>query len=187
MAGKIVPMSQIKQLLQLHKQGNGRKFIARHLGISKNTVKSYLDKLKTINLSIEYLLSLDDPELEKKFHVGNPSYKDPRFEHLKGQLDYFEKELARTGVTRHLLWKEYLAAYPQGYRYTQFCHHLDQQLVARKPKMVLEHKPGEKLFVDFAGKKLSYVDKNTGEVVNCSVLVACLPYSDYSFAMAVRG
>lgn len=48
MAGKIKPMSQIKQLLILHEQGNGKKAIARILGISKNTVKSYLSKLEFI-------------------------------------------------------------------------------------------------------------------------------------------
>ena len=52
--------------------------------------------------------------------------------------------------------------------------------------MVLKHKAGEKLFIDFAGKTLSYIDRDTGEVVSCQVFVACLPYSDYSFAMAVR-
>ena len=41
MAGKPKPMSQIKQLLQLHEQGKNKKFIARSLGISKNTVKAY--------------------------------------------------------------------------------------------------------------------------------------------------
>lgn len=52
--------------------------------------------------------------------------------------------------------------------------------------MVLQHKPGEKLFIDFAGKKLSYINKETGEIVECQVFVACLPHSDYSFAMAVH-
>ena len=52
--------------------------------------------------------------------------------------------------------------------------------------MVLQHRAAEKLFIDFAGKKLSYVDAETGEIVPCQVFVACLPYSDYSFAMAVR-
>jgi transposase len=51
--------------------------------------------------------------------------------------------------------------------------------------MVLAHKAGEKLFIDFAGKKLSYIEKDTGEVIYCQVFAACLPYSDYSFAMAV--
>ena len=40
MAGKPRPMSQIKQMIRLHKQGYAIKSIARSLGISKNTVKS---------------------------------------------------------------------------------------------------------------------------------------------------
>jgi transposase len=185
MAGKTKAMSQVKQLLQLYKQGKKIKFIARSLGISKNTVKSYLAKLSSMKTDIDELLRLDDPELETKFHSGNPSYKETRYEHLKSQLDYYEKELKNTGVNRYLLWQEYLQTSPGGYRYTQFCHHLKQQLVARNPSMVLEHKPGEKLFVDFAGKKLSYIDTETGELIQCPVFVACMPYSDYCFAMAV--
>src|SRR5690606_2034995 len=47
-----------------------------------------------------------------------------------------------------------------------------------------EHKPGDKLYVDYAGKPLSYIDRQTGEEVKVQVFVACLPYSDYCFAMA---
>jgi transposase len=186
MAGKPKPMSQIKQLLQLHELGKSKKFIARSLGISKNTVKAYLAKLAASPLNIESLLTLDDPVLEGKFHAGNPAYKDDRFDHFKANLDYFVKELGRVGVTKQLLWEEYKSDYPGGYSHSQFCHHLLQHLIARKPSMVLQHKAGEKLFIDFAGKKLSYVDTDTGEVVPCQVFVACLPYSDYSFVMVVK-
>jgi transposase len=185
MAGKPKPMSQIKQLLQLHQQGEGKKTIARILGISKNTVKNYLAKIDSLQLSLPVLLALEDPVLEAKFHAGNPAYKEERFEHFKDKLDYFAQELKTTGVNKKLLWDEYKQDYPDGYSYTQFCFHLAQQLVARKPSMVLQHKAAEKLFIDFAGKKLSYIDRNTGEVIYCQVFVACLPYSDYSFAMAV--
>jgi hypothetical protein len=61
MAGKPRPMSQIKQLLQLHEQGKGIKFIARSLGISKNTVKAYLAKVALLPLDVQALLALDDP------------------------------------------------------------------------------------------------------------------------------
>lgn len=186
MAGKPKPMSQIKQLLQLHEQGKNKKFIARSLGISKNTVKAYLAKVAASPLDTQTLLTLDDPVLESKFHAGNPAYKDERFDHFKDNLDYFVKELGRVGVTKQLLWEEYRRDYPAGYSHSQFCHHLLQHLVARKPSMVLGHKAGEKLFIDFAGKTLSYTDRDTGEVVSCQVFVACLPYSDYSFVMAVK-
>jgi predicted transcriptional regulator len=48
MAGKIKTMSQIKQLLIMHKQGWSKKSIAKALGMSKNTVKSYLLKLELL-------------------------------------------------------------------------------------------------------------------------------------------
>ena len=76
MSGKLKSMSQIKQLLRLHQQGRKYKAIARNLGMSKNTVKSYLSKVSSANWSITALLHLDDPELEAKFHAGNPAYKD---------------------------------------------------------------------------------------------------------------
>jgi len=179
-------MSKIKQLLQFHKQGLGKKTIAHNLGISKNTVKAYLDKLLSAQMDIDLLLTLDDPILEAKFHPGNPAYKDQRFEHLKDKLDYHLKELKRPGVTKQLLWEEYIASFPQGYGRTQFCHHLSQHIKASKPSMVLQHEPAEKLYIDFAGKRLSYIDQQTAEVIYCQVFVACLPYSDYSFAMAVE-
>lgn len=186
MAGKPKSMSQIKQLIQMHKQGKGIKFIARSLCMSKNTVKVYLEKIALSKTDVQTLLDLDDPVLDGEFHAGNPSYKDERYEHFLSKLDYFTRELQRKGVTRMLLWEEYRQSYPQGYGHSQFFFHLAQQLIARKPSMVLQHKAGEKLFVDFAGDKLSYIDAKTGEIIYCQVFVACLPYSDYSFAMAVR-
>jgi hypothetical protein len=63
------------------------------------------------------------------------------------------------------LWEEYIADVPDGYGLTQFAFHLRQQLVARKPAMVLSYTPAEKLYVDFAGHKLSYVDTFTGECI----------------------
>ena len=67
MAEKIKPMSQIKQLLLLLGQGKKIKFIARTLGISKNTVKSYITKTVELKLSPEHMLSQEDPELETLF------------------------------------------------------------------------------------------------------------------------
>ena len=188
MTAKTKPMSQIKQLLQLHKQNQSIRFIARTLSMSRNTVKSYLLKAANFPDSTDSLLELDDPALEARFHAGTPAYKEDRkrYSDFVKQLDYFLVELKKTGVTRHLLWEEYIANHPKGYRFTQFCFHLDQQSKATKPSMILTHNPGEKLFVDFAGKKLSYVDMTTGEIIECQVFIACLPYSDYSFALAVK-
>lgn len=191
MAGKPKPMSQIKQLIILNRQGKGTKTIARLLGMSKNTFKAYLfnlDKLLagtgTAGITAEKLLSLGEPEVYALFHPGNPSYKDPRYDSFKVGLEHYRSELERKGVTKALLWKEYRQSNPDGYSYSQFCHHLEQQQSAKgKPSMVLDHRPAEKLYIDFAGKTIAYIDRQTGEVIDCQFFVACLPYSDYAFAL----
>lgn len=185
MAGKPKRMSQIKQLIRLYQSGSGIKTIARILGMSKNTVKSYLKKMADGGFNTEELLKQEDPLLEKSFHAGNPAYKADKFEYLKSRLDYYEKELKRTGVTKLLLWQEYIESDPTGYSYPQFNYHLRQQLISRKGSMVIEHTAGDKLYIDFSGKKLHYIDRSTGELVACEVFVACLPFSDYAFAIAV--
>lgn len=194
MAGKPKSMTKIKQLIILHRQGKGKKPIAKALCMSKNTVKDYLAKLDMLQnpshgkgWSFDDLINLADPELEAIFHPGNPAYKESeRYEDFKTRLPYLLKELKKTGVTRQLLWQEYCRENPKGYSYTQFCYHLKQQQKASKPSMVMLHQPADKLYIDFAGKKLSYTDKNTGEVIYCEVFVACLPFSDYAFVMAVH-
>lgn len=185
MAGKPKRMSQIKQLLRLHKQGKSKREIGRILNISKNTVKTYLEKTDRLKLSLDELLALDEFELEKKFHAGNPAYSDERFNVLNSKLDYYIKELQHKGVTRKLLWEEYRQEIPNGYGLTQFGYHLSQHIKASKPSMVLHHEPADKLYIDFAGKKLSYTNRETGEIIECQVFVACLAYSDYGFVMAV--
>jgi len=185
MSGKITKMSTIKQLLLMHQQGASNRKIADVLCINRSTVNDYVTKLKAYHLDIVELLSLPDPVLERKFTMGTAAYKESRFEEFKLQISYFEKELSRKHVTRKLIWEEYVAAHPDGYRYSQFCYHLSQLLVARKPTAVLEHHPGEKLYIDFAGDTMPYIDRETGEVKQAQVFVATLPYSNYTFLMAV--
>ena len=186
MAGKPKRMSLVKQLLRMRHQGKGYKTIARTLGVSKNTVKNYVAKVNVSRIPIITLLALEDPELEASLLSGNPAYRDARYQPLKEQLDYYTKELNKVGVTRMVLWEEYKSVSPENhYCYSQFCCVLRQHHKAGKPSMALEHHPGDKLYIDFAGKLLSYIDKETGEEISAQVFVACLPYSDYAFAMAV--
>ena len=192
MAGKTKPMSQIKQLLIFKQQGKGIKTIAGLVRMSKTTVNEYLRKLKILQetnpaWTIGELIKMEDPVLEAKFHAGNAAYKDERYEDLKTRFPDYEKDLEKLGVTQQLLWEEYKVQKPDGYERSQFFHHLRQLKLASKPSMVMDHIPGDKLYIDFAGKKISYIDKDTGEIVKCEVFVACLPFSDYSFAMAVHG
>ena len=86
MAGTVTLMSKIKQLLTLHQSGQSKKAISAILSISRNTVKSYLLKLSLLETDIKALLMLDDMELEKRFHGGNPAYTElQKYNNLKGK------------------------------------------------------------------------------------------------------
>ena len=108
------------------------------------------------------------------FHAGSPAYTDNRMEEFLRLLPYFREQLTdhKHHVTRQLLWEEYRQKHPDGYGKSQFYEHLKQKLVAQKDVTTVlsqSYKAGEKLMVDFAGDKLSYVDMETSEVVKVHI------------------
>jgi transposase len=94
--------------------------------------------------------------------------------------------LGKTGVTRLLLWQEYIKKHPDGYGYTQFCYHFSQHKNIQQASMHFTHQPGECMMIDFAGDLLHYIDLDTGERVACQVLVVILPYSGYMYVQAMH-
>lgn len=187
MAGKSVDMSKIKQVIQLSENNVSNREIARRLGINKETVGNYVRFFRSDTLSLKDLLKMEDPELEFRFKSGNPAYTDPRHQTFLDMLPRFKESLRNKNVTRYLVWEEYIKLHPDGYRKSQFFFHLKQHLLASKVTTSLTdtYVPGEKLYVDFAGQTQSYVDPHTGEIVRVQVFVACLPYTDYGFALCV--
>jgi transposase len=96
-----------------------------------------------------------------------------------------DKELKRVGVTRWILWGEYKAKHPDGYSYPHFCAYLRQWRASNGATMHFEHIPADKLFIDFAGKKLHWIDRKTGQVNEVEVYVAILGYSQLTYVQAV--
>jgi transposase len=186
MAGKAIRMSIIKQMIRMRSEGFYNKAIARNLGISKNTVKKYFRKLDQSSLSESQLLQLEDHELESSLNIKTrlPG-EDQRYSVLEGLLPVYRKELKRKGVTRWVLWEEYRQRYPQGYSYGQFCYHIQQYLKQDEATMHFEHEEGDKLYMDYTGYKLSWVDRTTGEIIPVEVYVAVLAFSQFTYVEAV--
>lgn len=186
MDNKRIKMSTLKQILRLHQENKGIKTIARIVGVSKNTVKSYLHGIEQYGLSLPDLLEMEDMALSELLNAPSDESTNERLAYFRSQIPYWEKELKRTGVTRYLLWQEYRLIQPEGYAYTQFCYHLQQHFKARSTSMIMHHDPGDKLFIDFSGKKLSYYDVATGEEKKAEVLIGVLGYSQKACLVAVE-
>ena len=180
-------MLQIRRILQLLDEGQSKRQIARVLHSGRHTIDGYVLKIEQSGLSLSALIKLSDVELASLLYANNKKIQiDQRYEDFKGRSAYLTHELTRVGVTKIQLWKEYRETYCDGYGYSQFCEHLILQAKKNTATMHFEHKPGERVQIDFAGKMLSYADKSTGEIINCPVLVCVLPFSGYSYVEALH-
>lgn len=97
---------------------------------------------------------------------------------------YIHAERKRPGVTLELLHIEYLEANPTGYRYTAFCEHYRRWLDRHRLSMRQVHLGGEKMFVDYSGKRPHFIDPKTGEVIGVELFVAVLGASSLTYAEA---
>lgn len=184
MAGKTINMSKLKQIILLRGSGTPLQAIARTLQLSRNTVKKYLRLIEVKGLPDSELLALSDPQLDALFEDPDPGDQE-RLADLIKWFPHLEKELKRTGVTRWILWGEYRQAHPNGFSYSRFCDHFKQYRVSRAATLHFEYEPGDKLFLDFTGKKLSIVDPTTGQLTLVEVFVAVLGYSQLTYVQAV--
>lgn len=184
MANKRIEMLVLKQIIQLKNKGVSNRKIANQLGIHRNSINSYVSSFLKMNIPIEELLNYSELELEKLF--DNDGTYDKRYAELNALYPYYERELKKVGCTYQTLWYGYKEQYPQGYGYTRFKHYLQQWGLKQQVSMPMSHKMGDKLFIDFTGKKLHYIDKSTGEQIELEVFVATLGGSQYTYVEAVE-
>jgi len=170
-----------RQKFELHRP---HREVARSLGLSAGSVASAVTRAQGVGLDWSQIQALGDEALEERLYGprggkrhGRGELPDPATMHL---------ELHKTGVTLQLLHLEYLERQPNGYRYTSFCAHYKEWLTKRSPTMRQVHHGGDKLFVDYSGKKPCIVDPRTGEVTEVELFVAVLGASSFTYAEATR-
>ena len=175
----------LRQLIRLKQTGESNRSIAELLHISRNTVNSYIHRIEAFNLSFTELLDLEDASLYDLF-PRESEVDDYRYRDLSQYFSGYVEELKRPGCTKQRLWEEYITRHPDGYMSSQFNYHLNKWLSKQKVTAKLDHKYGEKLFIDFTGKRLHVVNRHTGEVEEVEVFVAILPASQQTFVAACR-
>jgi transposase len=187
MSRKPISMLQIRYILRLLQEGKSKRKIAGILHSGRHTIDGFVYRIEKTGMDPSMLCKLSDAELSTLIYPNKPiKQADSRYEDLKAMLDYFQKELKKTGITKLLLWREYQQTYPDGYGYSQFCEHIMVHSRKTQATMHFEHKPAERVQIDFAGKTLFYTDNLTGEITICPVLVCVLPYSGYTYVEALH-
>ena len=187
MANKAITMSKLRQVLKYFFQGIGTKTISNTTGVSRNTVKKYLAQSRYMRLTPESVQALSDQQLHDlfRYEASLPLPDSNRLQTLFTFFDTSGKFLRKRGVTLLHLWHEYISLHPDGFQLTSYYKYYQVWKKRAEPSMHMEHKAGDKMYIDFAGEKMDYVDPHTGEILSAEVFVTLLGASQLTYVEAV--
>lgn len=184
MAGRRLSMRRTREILrQKWALGRSHRAVAQSLGVSTGAVSAALARARAAELSWEVVEELGERELEHQLYRSARGGASAR---PLPDWSEIHRELGRKGVTLQLLHLEYLERHPDGYAYTQFCDYYRRWRGQQKRSMRQVHRAGEKLFVDYSGKKPEIVDPTSGEVHEVELFLAVLGASSFTFAEATE-
>lgn len=185
MAAERLSMRRTREILrQRWVLGRTQREIGASTGVSASTAWAALRRAEAAELTWAEVERLNDDELELRLYKRLPGQVPALEPRPAPDCAWIDVERRKAGVTLELLHEEYLQRHPDGYRYTQFCEIYRRWLGRRSLSMRQVHQAGDKLYVDYSGKKARYVDDQTGEVVDVELFVAVLGASSYTYAEA---
>ncbi len=175
-------MRKIREILKLKEEnGLSARQVAGAVRVSPSTVSDIVRRVSAAGLSWPLPEEIDDEQLEALLYPQPVSERSRPLPDMK----YLHKELARPHVTLALLWQEYARENPDDhYSYQQLARLYRSFRQSIETTMRQVHKSGEKLFTDFAGQTLPVVDPQTGEIKRAHLFVACMGFSNYTYAEA---
>jgi transposase len=184
MARQRIGMKKIREVIRLKSTTSlSDRQIARALNISRPVVGKYWQGFMNSGIRLEQIQEMANSDLLRLIE-GPRVEKSSKYRQLVQYFPYFVMELKRTGMTLQRLWEEYKQKHPDGLQYSQFCYHFQRWRGCEEVRMHLEHKAGDKMFVDYAGKKLSYFDRGSGQLRAVEVFVAVLGSSGLTYVEA---
>ncbi len=170
MAQKRMKMKQIREILRLHFDCRlSNQQIANAIRKSKGSVFNCITRFKETELRWPLLEGMSDSDLEQCLYPETAGKNNnsvmPDFMHI-------HQEFSRPHVTLELLWEEYRQSLPNGLSRSSFYRHYAQYRNNLPVDMKIIHKGGDKLFVDYSGKKPHFWDRQKKKWVETELFVA---------------
>jgi transposase len=178
-ANRRISVKKIRALLKSIIDGiRGSRRLSEYSGISHTKVASLIRKFERSGFTFQELLELDDSALNSVIYPEEtkpaPKKNLPDFEAIENALCSGKKN----GVTRTLLWMEYIERNPDGYGLSQFNEHYRRfRQQTKKSAMHQDRIPGERMYEDYSGLKMHFVNRETGEKHDCELFVSAIGLS----------
>lgn len=174
-------MAKYREILRLSCLGFSNRNIALSVPCSRNTIAKVLKRAQELDISWTLEDNQMDEVLEGLFYPKQNDHSQKRMP----DYDYIRKELLRNGVSKKLLWTEYMeecrANGDEPLMYSQFCYHIQQDGQKRRATMHISRKAGEQVEVDWAGNPAAIIDPDTGEILKAYIFVGVMTYSKYAY------
>lgn len=178
-------MTKYREIIRLTSLGFSQRNIMASCGVAQKTVVKVQKRARELKLVWPLEETMTDIELQKLLFQ-----KEDKVSSNKRMPDfaYIRKELLRNGVSKKLLWTEYMedcrANGEEPLMYSQFCYHIQQDEQKHRATMHINRKPGEQVEVDWAGDSAVIIDPDTGEIIKAYIFVGVMTYSQYAYVEA---
>ena len=182
-AKRELTMRQLRYMLRLHHDGVSARAIGRTLGVARSTIQDNLRRAQASGIGWPVPAELTDDILEQRLFARAGTKAGLR---RRNEPDWttLARELKRPGVSLMVLWEEYRETQSGGYGYSRFCDLFREFERRLSPVMRQHHVAGDKVFVDYSGKRIAIVDPGTGVVRDAEIFVGVLGASSYTYAAA---
>ncbi len=177
-----IHVKHMRKLLALTYESKlGLRDVSQLTGVSKTTVSEYLVRFRRTGISYAASQKLTDEQLLGLFEEKKQEESE-QYTQLTTLFPEYAKRLKQRGMTKQFLWKEYRRKYPNGYRYSQFCHHFTVFLDSGEVTMRQPHEPGDMAYLDYAGETFPYYPD--GDEQRAQIFVAVLGASQLAYVEA---
>lgn len=177
-------MTNYREILKLKNLGFSERNIALSCFCSRNTVSNVLKRASELNI----FWPLEENQTNAVIQSTLFPKKKAQVTKRLPNYSYIRKELLKNGVTRKLLWTEYMEECrlngEEPLMYSQFCYHIQQNEQKHRATMHINRKPGEQIEVGWAGDPGFIMDPDTGEITKVHIFVGVMTYSQYTYVEA---
>ena len=179
-----IQVKHMRKLLALTYESKlGLRDVSQLTGVSKTTISEYLVRFRRAGISYDDSLKLSDEQLLNLFEQRKQEESE-QYTQLTSLFPEYSRRLKKRGMTKQFLWEEYRKKYPDGYRYSQFCHHFMMFLESGEVTMRQPHEPGDMAYLDYAGTTFPYYPN--GEERRAEIYVAVLGASQLTYIEAAE-
>ena len=180
-------MTKYGEILRLASLRISQANIAASCNISKKTVNRVLQRAREAGIVWPLSPDMTDEVLAKLLFPPADTVQES--DRKMPDFDYVHNELNRNGVSKKLLWTEYLEdcrrTGEKPLMYSQFCYYTQKDEEKRRASMHIQRRPGEQIEVDWAGDPAHIIDRVTGQLLDVYLFVGVLSYSQYAYVEAL--